>query len=328
MSLALFTLGGTISMAGVDPGRDGGVVTRLTGRDLTAAVPGLADLGEELDVHDVQAVPSASLTFTQVLDVVHEALRAVEAGATGVVLTQGTDTLEETAFLVDLVWPHRQPFVLTGAMRNPTLAGPDGPANLLAAAQVAASPEAHDLGALVAFNDEIHAARWVRKQHSTSTFGSPNMGAIGHVAEGRVRVLARPGRLRRLPWPLTARVETTRVALYTVTLDDDGALLRGVDDTHDGLVVAGFGVGHVPASMAPVLGELAGRIPVVLTSRTGSGSVLRHTYGAIGSETDLQRRGLVNGGLLDPFKARVLLRLLLAAGTEKAELAEAFASRG
>ena len=330
MSLALFTLGGTISMAGVDPGRDGGVVTRLTGRDLTAAVPGLADLSEELDVQDVQAVPSASLTFTQVLDVVHEASRAVEAGATGVVLTQGTDTLEETAFLVDLVWPHRQPFVLTGAMRNPTLAGPDGPANLIAAAQVAASPEAHDLGALVAFNDEIHAARWVRKQHSTSTatFGSPNVGAIGHVAEGRVRVLARPGRLRPLPWPLTARVETTRVALYTVTLDDDGELLRGVDDTHDGLVVAGFGVGHVPASMAPVLGELAGRIPVVLTSRTGSGPVLRHTYGAIGSETDLQRRGLVNGGLLDPFKARVLLRLLLAAGTEKAELAEAFASRG
>ncbi len=154
------------------------------------------------------------------------------------------------------------------------------------------------------------------------------MGAIGHVAEGRVRVLARPERLRPLPWPLTARVEATRVALYTVSLDDDGALLRGVADTHDGLVVAGFGVGHVPASMAPVLGELAGRIPVVLTSRTGSGSVLRHTYGAIGSETDLQRRGLVNGGLLDPFKARVLLRLLLAAGTDKAELAEAFASRG
>jgi L-asparaginase len=330
MSLALFTLGGTISMARVDPGRDGGVVTRLTGRDLTAAVPGLADLGEELDVHDVQAVPSASLTFTQVLDVAHEASRAVEAGATGVVLTQGTDTLEETAFLVDLVWPHRQPFVLTGAMRNPTLAGPDGPANLLAAARVAASAEARDLGALVAFNDEIHAARWVRKQHSTSTatFGSANVGAIGQVAEERVRVLARPRRLRPLPWPLTSRVEATRVALHTVCLDDDGGLLHGVADTHDGLVLAGFGVGHVSASMAPVLGELAARIPVVLTSRTGSGPVLRHTYGAIGSETDLQRRGLVNGGLLDPFKARVLLRLLLAAGTDKAGLAEAFTRRG
>ena len=322
MSLALFTLGGTISMAGVDPGRDSGVVTRLTGRDLTAAVPGLADLGEELDVHDVQAVPSASLTFTQV--------RAVEAGATGVVVTQGTDSLEETAFLVDLVWPHREPFVLTGAMRNPTLAGPDGPANLLAAARVAASAEARDLGALVSFNDEIHAARWVRKQHSTSTaaFGSPNVGAIGHVAEGRVRVLARPSRLRPMSWPEAARVDATRVALYTVCLDDDGALLRDVADTHDGLVVAGFGVGHVSASMAPMLGELAGRLPVVLTSRTGSGSVLRHTYGAVGSETDLQRRGLLNGGLLDPLKARVLLRLLLAAGVDRAGLAELFASRG
>ena len=301
---------------------------RLTGRDLTDAVPGLADLGEELDVHDVQAVPSASLTFAQVLDVVHAASRAVEAGATGVVVSQGTDTLEETAYLVDLVWRHREPFVLTGAMRNPTLAGPDGPANLLAAARVAASAEARDLGALVTFNDEIHAARWVRKQHSTSTatFGSPNVGAIGHVVEGRVRVLARPQRLPPLPWPEPARVAATRVALYTVSLDDDGALLHGVADTQDGLVVAGFGVGHVSQSMAPMLGALAERMPVVLTSRTGSGSVLRHTYGAVGSEADLQRRGLINGGLLDPYKARVLLRLLLAAGVDQAELAEAFAA--
>ena len=104
------------------------------------------------------------------------------------------------------------------------------------------------------FNDEIHAARWVRKQHSTSTatFGSPNVGAIGHVAEGRVRVLARPGAAATVAVArLAARVEATRVALYTVSLDDDGALLRGVADTHDGLVVAGFGVGHVPAVDGP-----------------------------------------------------------------------------
>src|SRR6476619_2833768 len=233
VTVALFTLGGTISMAGVAPGGEG-VVARLTGRDLTAAVPGLADLGEDLEIHDVEAVPSASLTFAQVLDVAAAASRAIEAGARGVVLSQGTDTLEETAFLVDLVWAHAEPFVVTGAMRNPTLAGPDGPANLLAAARVAASPTARELGALVVLNDEIHAARWVRKQHSTSTatFGSADAGPLGHVIEGRVRLLTRLLRPQPLPVPDRDRLGARRVALHVVSLEDDGDRLDGLADTH------------------------------------------------------------------------------------------------
>ena len=327
MSIALFTLGGTIAMAGAG---SGGVVTRLTGAQLTAAVPGLADLPEALDVRDVEAVPSAALTYRQILDLVDAAGAAVAAGATGVVVSQGTDTLEETAFLADLVWPHAAPLVFTGAMRNPTLAGPDGPANLLAAARVAAAPGARDLGVLVAFNDEVHAARFVRKTHSTSTatFASPNTGPLGHVIEGEVRLLTRPARHAPLPPVDRDRLAATRVALHTVTLDDDVALLDAVARGRQGLVVAGFGVGHVPPDLAPALGALTERIPVVLTSRTGAGAVLRHTYGAVGSETDLQRRGLLNGGLLDPYKARVLLRLLLAAGAGRTEIADAFARHG
>jgi L-asparaginase len=117
------------------------------------------------------------------------------------------------------------------------------------------------------------------------------------------------------------------VASYTVTLDDDGALLDSVAQTHQGLVVAGFGVGHVPARLAPQLESIAEQVPVVLTSRTGAGSVLRHTYASIGSETDLQRRGLVNGGMLDPYKARVLLRVLLANDVPRTAIPEAFDSR-
>jgi L-asparaginase len=256
------------------------------------------------------------------LDLVDAAAEAVAAGASGVVITQGTDTLEESAFLIDLLWARPEPIVLTGAMRNPTLPGHDGPANLLAAARVALSESARELGALVVLNDEIHAARWVRKQHSTSpaAFASPNAGPLGSVIEGEVRILTRPERHEPLLRPDRGRVQATRVALYTVSLDDDGVLLDDVAETHHGLVVAGFGVGHVPATMAPRLGALAERLPVVLTSRAGAGSVLRHTYGAPGSEVDLQRRGLVNGGTLDPYKARVLLRLLLAAGCEKADI--------
>ncbi|MFJ6168132.1 asparaginase [Micromonospora orduensis] len=326
MSIALITLGGTIAMGGVDAGRPG-VVTRLTGADLTAAVPGLAELGVPVDVRDTHAVPSAHLTGRQLLDVVGEASAAVSGGAGGVVVTQGTDTLEETAFLADLIWPHAAPLVFTGAMRNPTLAGADGPANLLAALRVAAAPAARDLGVLVAVNDEVHAARWLRKTHSTSTatFASPNTGPLGQVIEGEVRVLARPVQHEPLPTVAPDQLDTTRVALYVVTMDDDGLLLDGLADSHHGLVVAGFGVGHVPATLVPVLGRLAERMPVVLTSRSGAGSVLRHTYGAVGSETDLQRRGLLNGGLLDPYKARVLLRLLIASGAGRDEVAAVLA---
>lgn len=326
MHIALFTLGGTIAMAG-RAGTDGGVVTRLTGTDLVDAVPGLADLGVRIEVRDAHAVPSANLTFAQILGVAGAAEQAVTGGAAGVVVTQGTDTLEETAFLVDLVWRPDAPIVFTGAMRNPTLAGADGPANLLAAIRVAAAQPAGGLGALVVVNDEIHAARWVRKAHSTSTgaFTSPDTGPIGQVIEGEVRVLTTPSRRAPVPgWPEPVRLDATRVGLYVATLDDDGALLAHAGEL-DGLVVAGFGAGHVPSALAAVLGGLAERMPVVLTSRTGAGSVLRDTYGAVGSEADLARRGLINGGLLGPYQARVLLRLLLATGTGPGGVAEIFA---
>ncbi|MEU6772256.1 asparaginase [Streptomyces sp. NPDC046759] len=325
LGVVLLALGGTISVPGGARG------ARLSGAEITAAVPGLTDLRVPLEVRDVQAVPSGSLTFAQVLDVVDVASRAVAEGADGVVVTQGTDTLEETAFLADLVWPHEAPFVLTGAMRQPAMAGADGPANVLAAVRVAAAREARGAGALVVLGDEVHAARWVRKTHSTSpaAFSSPDTGPLGHVVEGRVRLLLAAPRHE----PLAAgcdreRLEASRVALHVVTLDDDGAQLQGLEATHAGLVVAGFGVGHVPDVLVPRLGTLAEHMPVVLTSRTGSGSVLRHTYKAPGSETDLLRRGLIDGGFLDPYKSRVLLRLLLASGAGRDHIAKAFAVRG
>jgi L-asparaginase/Glu-tRNA(Gln) amidotransferase subunit D len=323
--VVLFALGGTISMAGQD---GGGVIARLTGHDLVSGVPGLDRY--KLDVRTAGTVPSASLSFGAVLDVVDAAAAAVVAGADGVVLTQGTDTLEETAFLIDSVWAHDAPFVLTGAMRNPTLAGPDGPANILAAVQVAGSAAARGAGALVAFDDEIHAARFVRKTHSTSTaaFASPDAGPVGHVVEGVPRFLTQVPRRTPVSAIARDRLAATRIALYTTTLDDDGLLLGQLARTHHGLVVAGFGVGHVPETLAPVLGDLAAAMPVVLTSRTGAGSVLTATYGAIGSERDLLGRGLINGGFAHPYQARVLLRLLAAQGASRAAITAAFAELG
>ncbi len=228
-------------------------------------------------------------------------------------LTQGTDTLEESAFLVDTIWSRDAPFVLTGAMRNPTLAGADGPANVVAAIQVACATLSRGRGALVVFNDEVHAARHVRKVHSTSpaAFASPDLGPIGHLVEGSVRFLASGSHRRRLAVVDGERLERTRIALYIATLDDDDAMLDSVADAYQGLVVAGFGV--TSRCARATLGTLAASMPVVLTSRTGAGSVLTNTYGAVGSERDLLARGLLNGGSLHPYKARVLLQGLLVA---------------
>jgi L-asparaginase len=318
----MLSLGGTIAMAG----HDGGVVTRLTGHDLLAGLSYLDGL--DVQVHDLGARPSADLTFDDVLDAVDAAGLAVADGARGIVLTQGTDTLEETAFLVDAVWAHDAPFVLTGAMRNPTLPGADGPANLSAALRVAASEAARDRGALVVLDNQVHAAAHVRKSHSTSlaAFTSPDLGPIGRVVEDVPRFLADVPRRPTVTGFSRARLAETRIALHLATFDDDGETLDAVAASHQGLVVAGFGVGHVPSGLAPALGALTERMPVVLTSRTGAGPVLARTYGAVGSERDLLGRGLVNGGFLHPYKARVLLRLLVAAGAGREQVAAGFAS--
>ncbi|MBN9620866.1 MAG: asparaginase, partial [Actinobacteria bacterium] len=304
--VAYFALGGTISMTAAE---GVGAVARLGGDELVAS---LGPLPAEVVVHDPQVVPSASLTFVDVLDLVAAAETAVADGAVGVVLTQGTDTLEEVAFLVDSVWRHDAPFVVTGAMRNPSLLGADGPANLLAAFQVATSDAARGQGALVVFADEIHAARHVRKTHTTSpaTFVSPDTGPLGHIVEGTPRFLVRVPRRQLVRGWTTEAVAATRIALYTVTLDDDAALIAGPPHAHQGLVLAGVGAGHVPEHMVAVLDEILTAMPVVLTSRTGAGSVLADTYGAPGAERDLLGRGVIGGGFVHPFQARVLLRLL------------------
>ena len=120
------------------------------------------------------------------------------------------------------------------------------------------------------------------------------------------------------------RVEAHTLGLATIALGDDGTLIESLAEHVDGLVVAAFGAGHVPAAVAPVLGKLAEHIPVVLASRTGAGPVHRVTYGFPGSERDLLARGLISAGCLDPLKARIMLHLLIASGTDDAGIRKAF----
>jgi L-asparaginase len=306
--IAVIALGGTIAMTS---GGSSGVVPSLTADDLVAAVPGLGDVAR-IRSSTFRQVPGAHLDLHDAVELAGEVEDTLQA-CDGVVVTQGTDTIEEMAFALDVLVRSQRPVVVTGAMRNPQLPGTDGPANLLAAVQTASAPAAVGLGCVVVLNEEIHAARLVVKRHTArpDAFASPVGGPLGYVAEGRPRVLLRP-----VPATvdLPGEVAPRPVALVTVVLGDDGSALRAAAARSEGIVVEAMGGGHVPVPVAEAIGEIAPTMPVVLASRTQAGEVLHSTYGFPGSERDLLARGALSGGWLNARKARALLSLLLGAG--------------
>ena len=313
--VSVLALGGTIAMtSGVD-----GAIPTLGADELLAAVPALEGIALVQDA-TFRQVPSAHLSLADIVALAARIEGEFSGGADGVVITQGTDTIEEVAFALDLLVRGPGPVVVTGAMRVPDCEGADGPANILAAVQAAASPALRGLGCVVVIGDDIHAARFVLKQHTASpaAFGSPLTGRIGWVTEGRATIALRPftGTVPELP----ANAAPGRVALVTASLGDDGGGVRAaIDGGYDGLVIEGLGGGHLPAAMLEPLDDAVRAMPVVLASRTQVGELLRTTYGFPGSERDLFERGLLGAGWLNARKVRILLSLLIAAAEDVAE---------
>ena len=322
--VSLLSLGGTIAMTGEKGER---VVPTLASESLLAQLPQIGEIAD-VETTSLRQVPGAHLVQDDLLELAKMIESRFEAGVDGAVITQGTDTLEESAFALDSILTGEGTVVLTGALRNPSMVGSDGPANLLSAIRTGASPGARGLGVLVVMNDEIHSSRFVRKVHTSSpaAFASPLTGPIGWVTEGTVRIVARPSRPPGIRIP-DGHLERP-VALLKLVLGDEGRLIRAVPDLgYEGLVVEGFGGGHVPAAMAETLGSLASVMPVVLASRTGTGEILQRTYGFAGSEIDLLERGLIPAGYLDGLKARILLSLLLRSGVTRDDIPMAFQLR-
>jgi len=315
--VAIASLGGTISMT--PSAAAGGVVPKLDAAQLVAAVPGIENLAD-ITAESLLQLPSPSLDLNHLMTCLAWAESQVAAGACGIVLTQGTDTIEESAFFLDLFWRHPQPLIITGAMRTPLAVGAEGPSNLLAAVQVAVEPQSRSRGVLVVMNDTIHRARWVTKSNTLSvqTFVSPDCGPAGLVAEGQPQYFHAPAERTLLDRP--AR-EFPKVAVIAAAMGDDGSLAEAAAGLgYEGIVVSGFGAGHASFALADRIESLAKKLPVIVASRTGSGPTASRTYGFPGSEVDLARRGAILAKWLHPYKARLLLTALLANGTPAADI--------
>ena len=320
--ILVIALGGTIAMT---RHASGGIAPSLFAEDLVAAVPGLDDR-VDIEVASPFQLPGASLTLQHLKEVAELVAARARSGLDGAVIVQGTDTIEESAFVLDCLLAPGVPVVVTGAMRGPESPGADGPANLMAAVAVAASGSARDLGTLVVLNDEVHAARHVRKGHTSlpSAFTSAPYGPIGHVVEGRFLLGMRPVRPGIAPFVLS--LDPVPVALMQLGLGDEGRMISSLPDLgYGGAVVAAMGAGHVPLACVDRLSALARIMPTVLSTRVSSGPVFAQTYGFPGSERDLLGRGLIHGGALGPTKARLILQLALAAGYPRHDISLLFA---
>jgi len=316
--ISVLTLGGTISMTG-----ESGVRATLGAEALLEAVPQLT-YGPPVRARSLLQIPGSNISFANLDMVAAEVRSELSTGSTGVVVVQGTDTLEETGFALDILLSDiESPIIITGAMRNPMLAGHDGPANIFAAVRSAASPAMASRGVTVIMNDTIHAACRVQKRHASRTdaFTSSPHGPLGWFQEGEPVTIDNSRIVFSVPGEGARKV---RVPLMVATLDPDVAVWEAVIASNiDGLVVAGFGVGHVSEILAPLLIEASTTIPIVLATRTAGGSVHTHTYGFEGSERHLLGAGLLSAGWLDPLKARILMTLALRRGIR--DLSDTFA---
>lgn len=320
MRLTIASTGGTIASTG---GSDGARPTK-TGAELVERLP---EIGESVtvDVVEVASVSSFELAFEHLSALADAVSDAVAAGSDGVVVTHGTDTMEETAYFLDLTVAEELPVICTGAQRRPDERSSDGEANLLTAVRAASDDRFRSAGgAYIAFNDEVHAARHVTKTHTSKveTFASPGYGPVAHDTRQGFR-------FARDPRSYSASFSPTRIGsrvdIVSSAVGVDGRQLRrGLADGVDGFVLAGTGLGNATPALADAVAEAVDDdVPVVVTSRCHAGFVAP-VYGADGGAKVLSDHGALMGGDLSPQKARLKLSLALETTDDRAELRDLF----
>jgi L-asparaginase len=322
--LGLLFTGGTISMQ-LDPAT-GAAVPALGAAEILAQVPHLRDVAD-FETEDFSRLPGPHVTAEHMWRLARRAAAWLDRpDIAGLVITHGTDTIEETAYLLDLILTSEKPVVLVGAMRTVSDASWDGPANLLAAARVAASPAARGHGVMVVMDDLILPARDVRKVHTeaSNAFASPEFGPLGVVDAGIVVFR------RRAPERMTWRDPRADAGLRVSRLETRVSLLqaytgieRSIADAHfagdiQGVAMVAFGRGNVPPILVPLVREAVTRnVLITVSSRCLSGRVSPR-YGYDGGGLDLSRAGAKLVGDLPGAKAR-LLQMVALGGTQSVE---------
>jgi L-asparaginase len=322
MDIVVLGTGGTIASTF---GADGATPTK-SGEDLVSGVPGLA-ADATVSVEQVAQTPSFEMDAAT-LEAIADRVTALDddPSVDAVVLTHGTDTLEETAFYLDAATALETPVFVTGAQRRPDELSPDGPANLRTAFRVAR--EFTDLdrdcgGVFVAFNEGVHAARYVTKAHTSKleAFESPGAGPVATVDREAVHVV-------RVPTSETPTIPARSLALTVYVVQSASAvgadlLEAALERDADGVVVEGTGLGNVTAGLGDAIVDATDHVPVVVTSRCFDGGVVP-VYGGDGGGERLHRHGAIFAADLPAHKARLALLLALSAYDDVEKIREVF----
>ncbi len=306
----------------IDPAT-GGPVPALSGEEILARVPGLADIAD-FEIVNFALLAGPHMTPAKMIELAQAVkARLTDKGIAGIVVTHGTDTLEETAYLLDLLLDDERPVVFVGAMRNSSELSWDGPGNLRSAVRVAMEANAQGLGVMVVMNDQLIAASEATKTHTESvdTFQSRDFGPLGIVDKDRVLVTRRLVKRERIS---TDKLEE-RVDLIKISAGSDGKYLSfAVESGARGLVIEGLGRGNVTVAALPAVEKaISVGLPVVITSRCPRGRVL-DTYAYEGAGKQLKRMGVILGGMVPSHKARIKLMAALGAGWSVEQIRKSF----
>lgn len=306
-SITVLSTGGTIAST---PGADGATPSKA-GEELIAAVPDIESYAD-IEAREVVQTPSFDMDTALLAAIAERTRTAVDDGADGVVITHGTDTMEGSAYYLDLVLDLAEPVVFTGAQRRSDEVSADGPSNLLTAVRAASHERLHGAGGVyIAFDEELHAARDVTKRHTSalSAFVSPETCPVARFTRESVRVHREPGSRS-----VSVRVTTTSADVDMVKSGVGvGAqrLNNAVASGVDGTVVEGTGLGNTTSALGDAIGDaIEAGVPVVITSRCQSGAVAP-VYGTPGGGETLHSYGVIEGGDLPAHKARLKLMLLI-----------------